>query len=203
MKLLLFMTLIVVGCSEPSIVEDKTALYREAILRTRDTYHLDTNVDGGNEATLAFATDFSGQLVEVNFSTKPMNSAFYTLVNTDAKKHTIDEVRFSELKIAFNGADITECLVAECNATKCHGLDTPRENFSGDLSTHNLSLNLSKLALSCSGLSFSPEGQLNQLTFSESSETGLSTSRGGRLVAQVVVYKRAYRPQDMPINGAL
>lgn len=202
-----FAFLVFASCSQQTSIDDNTAYYKEAVLRTRDVYQIDKNIDGGNPASIEFLTDFPGQLIEINFKIEEMNSVFYTLNNgnwTTPPPVRNKNKQISELKIELNGVDITACLLEECNSTSCHGSPTPITEFKDNVSTENLFINLAKVlkstSVNCNTAELVSEGSVNSLVFKEATVPNLPTSRGGRLVAQVLIYKRPHTPDDFPLE---
>lgn len=194
------------ACSQSLPVESKVGLYEEALLRTRNVFIADRNIDIGNPLNIDFYQEYPGQLVELVFKTQKMNSSFYTVQNSDQTaifqlRKDLDEVNLGLLKIEFDGVDVTNCIVAECNSTKCVGQETDLTGFSGSLEVDGIYLNLTKMSqssnLDCSGLDLSIGETVHRISFKEVGTSKINVLHGARLTAQIVVFNRTHKPQDI------
>ncbi len=198
---ILFLSL---GCSEtPTPVSSNPNMLKEALLRSRNVYMLDRNIDYHNPAKISFYQQFADQLIEINFQTQSMNDSQFSVVNSDLslmEQHLVSDIHLGELDIILDGQNITACVIDECNATNCLGTETVLTSISGDKSTAAVFLNLTKMSQSdlpsCSGLNFSQADVFHTIIFKES--TLVTTSlKGARLKAQVLVYNRTNKPEDI------
>jgi len=172
------------------------SFYKEALLRSVNSYSVNRNLDKNNSLNIYFEVPVEGQLVELNFETLPMNTYYYTVNNSSSEPLSISQVVLGELSVVLNEVDITNCLVQECNETSCHGGSSGITKFEGSMNTLKMYLNLTKISAKPECNIVLKNNQTNRITFNEVSDNPLEF-KGARLNAQVLVYNRTYKVEDI------
>lgn len=186
---------LLIGCSQDNQTGRTIEFYKDVLLRTVQSYSIDRNLDSDNPVQIDFFYKFEGQLAELVLETSQMNSFYYSIVNSDSAKKIISIPSLGQLKVELNGNDITSCIVSECNQTKCVDQASDISSLTGNFAIARMYLNLSKIKSSCSGVSFTP-GEMNSLKLFENGSSA-SQIKGARIRAQVLVYNRPYKVQDI------
>lgn len=207
-KCLVLLLFFLISCSDQGHVNQKENAYKEALLRTRNAFSVDKNIDSNNPLKIQFYLDDDKQLVEVNFKLKRMNSSFITLANSvgqNLRKSSLaaGQIPIGSLKLKLNGVDVTACAIRECNRHNCLGNTEEIQSFSGEISTELVYINLSNMVESedeaCTNVVFNGPDGIQTLIFEHLPILGTGTGTGGgaRLLSSVYVYNRPNNPKDI------
>lgn len=205
---LLIISILLASCQQSDVIEaDDVNALKEALLRTRSVYSIQTNVDKNNPAKIYFESYFDNQLIEINFEAKKMANQDITILNNaqGANQNIESKITISgDMRIKANGIDITSCVINYCSDLKNNCQEQagsfPSTTLSGNFDTNRIYVNLEDLREdeACSNFTIKRNGQMNVISFHEEKmDINPNNAYGAKINAQVIVYNRTYKAKDI------
>lgn len=184
----------VISCA-PSVTQKSDLSEGEKSLRERFVFSTKSNVDVSNSLHLNFFAKNKYQLTELELNIKEGNSSFFSVLNSDssAKKRMNSN---ADISIKLNGADITSCIINQCNLKQCTTEAQAVSSLKVGFQTNRLNINLSKIVNDPICNAAIKSNKMNTLEFSAINDSVTNPSFI-EIDASIVTFNRSYSALKM------